>query len=72
MTSAADFPSSFYGQHCVRGRNEARWRPGQEASLASLLDGAPIMIRRQGNCAPYAPPRYAPDCALIARLLWGD
>ena len=52
---AADFPSSFYGQHCVRGRNEARWRPGQEASLASLLDGGPIMIRRQGNCAPYAP-----------------
>jgi len=23
------------------------------------------MIRRQGNCAPYAPPRYAPDCALF-------
>ena len=27
-----------------------------------VLFGAPIAIRRLGNCAPLAPHRYAPDC----------
>ena len=78
-------------QSCTtaQGRNEVRWRPGQEASLAPPcsnlssfeskfialkkvlvtfvgLFGAPAMIsrpvltRRPGNCAPFAPPCYAP------------
>jgi len=70
-----------------QGRNEAKWRPGQEASLAPQcsnlrsfgskfivlktvlvsydivgtfrrspqLFGAPILIRRTGNCSPHAP-----------------
>ena len=78
-------------QSCTtaQGRNEVRWRPGQEASLAPPcsnlssfeskfialkkvlvtfvgLFGAPAMIwrpvltRHPGNCAPFAPTRYAP------------
>ena len=71
-----------------QGRNEVRWRPGQEASLAppcsnlrsfgtkctvlkevlvTLLGlfGAPIGIRRPGNCAPL-PPVVTPLVIIIA------
>jgi len=64
--------------HYTQGRSEARWRPGQEASLASPcsdlmsfgtqysvlkkvlatllgLFRRPIVIRRPGNCALFAP-----------------
>jgi len=85
------FLSSVYSERfvlCPQGRNEIRWRPGQEARLAppcsnlssfeskctvlkkilvTLLGlfGAPIVIRRPGNCAPLAPLRYAPVCAKL-------
>jgi len=30
--------------------------------------GAPMVIRRPGNCAPFASPRYAPVCAVTTPL----
>ena len=76
-----------FSQH--QGRNEVRWGPGQEASLAppfSILKnlgskctvlkkvlvtllrlfgaplwfGAPIVVRRPGNCATPCPPSWRP------------